>query len=217
MEVTFFNFVVIFSLLIVSCMQDKAHNQQKSVDKVKGVTIDSTPIFWATICKNSDFSYFFNCNKENCYQIELLNDRFKDLVVITLNLDDSLTDIIHFNRFSFRSSKNYTYDAKSILKKAYPIINPITKDTIFCIHKNAKIMKLRKQHDLNYFFSTTIWQIPAKDKKPDLDGESWGVKGRNKDKEVSIVRWSFSDSLYYSNIQNLLDLCKINDYRYKKR
>lgn len=163
--------------MIVSCVQDKSQNQQKSVGKPEDVTTDSIPIFWTTICKSSDFSYFFNCNKENCYQIELLNDPFKDLVVITLNLNDSLTDIIHFNRFAFRFSKNYTHDAKSIFKKVYPIINPITKDTIFCIHKNAKIMKIRKQQDLNYFFSTTIWQIPTKDKSPDLDGESWGGKG----------------------------------------
>lgn len=209
--------IAIFSLLIFSCVQDKPQSPQKSVSKTEDATTDSIPIFWATICKNSDFSYFFNCNKENCYQIELFNDPFKDLVVITLNLNDSLTDIIHLNRFSFRASKNFTKDKKNTLKKVYPIINPITKDTIFCGHQNTKTMKVAKQQDLNYFFSTTIWQIPTKDKNLDLDGESWKVKGRNGDKEVAIVRWNFSDSLYYSKIQNLLDLCKVSDYQYKKR
>lgn len=74
-----------------------------------------------------------------------------------------------------------------------------------------------KREDLNYFFSSTIWQIPKEDKSPGIDGESWRVKGRNGGKEISVVRWNFNDSLYYSNIQKLLDLFKIRDYGYKAK
>ena len=216
MKITHVKFVVICSFWVVSCQQNKPENQQNSVDKTENVTADATPVFWTTICQDSGFSYFFDCNKEDCYQIELLNDPFKDFVVITLNLEDSLTDVIRFNRFAVSSSKSQTYGKKGMLNKVYPIINPMTKDTIFCFQKTENTIKVGKRQDLNYFFSTTIWQLPAKDKSPELDGESWRVKGRNQGKEVSIVRWNFSDTLYYSNIQKLLDLCKVKDYKYKK-
>lgn len=212
------NIVVIISLLIISCMREKPPKQQTSTDKTQNVATDSIPILWSTICQNSDFPYLFDCSKENCYQVELLNDPFKDLVVITLNLNDSLNDIIRFNRFSFKFSRNYAND-KNKLNKVYPIINSITKDTIFCIHENTKTLKIEKQHDLDYFFSTTIWQIPTEDKSPNtlLDGESWKVKGRNREGEISVVRWNFSDTIYYGNIQKLLDLFKINEYKFKTR
>jgi hypothetical protein len=103
-----------------------------------------------------------------------------------------------------------------MLTKVYPLVGPTANDTILCIHKSTKTIKIRKQQDLNSFFSTTIWQMPVKDKAPELDGESWRVMGRNGDKKVSVVRWNFEDSLYYSNIQKLLDPFKIKDYKYNK-
>lgn len=69
---------------------------------------------------------------------------------------------------------------------------------------------------MNIFFTKSIWLMPPNDENiSELDGETWEIKARSGNREMVLSRHLFKDSIYYSNIQNILDICKIKDYKYK--
>jgi hypothetical protein len=79
------------------------------------------------------------------------------------------------------------------------------------------LLKIKKQDNINHFFSRMIWNMtPVDVEASGLDEETWTVKGRFQGKEILLTRRAFKDSTYYSNLQTLLDICKIKDYKYKK-
>jgi len=173
--------------------------------------------FWEVICKKNRFAKLFDCNKSNCFQVELFQDPFKDLVVLTIDLDDSSTDIIHYTKIAFRRLGRDS----NLLKKQYNIeiavANPVTKDTIFgyLISENTK--RIAKNYSINSFFNNLIWEMPVNDGCSNvLDPETWTVKGRLDGREIILSRRCFSDSTYYWNIQSILDVFNIVDYKYTK-
>ncbi|MBL7825499.1 MAG: hypothetical protein JNJ57_02635 [Saprospiraceae bacterium] len=174
--------------------------------------VDSVPIFWKTICSYNKFANLFDCNTFDCYQIELINDPFKDFVALTIKIQDSIPDVIYYNRFSSKNSRIKTKNNFVI-----PVINPITKDT-FIYSCSAEIeLKIELDPKIEFFFERTIWEIPRKDKMIDMtDSETWLTKGRSSGRAIIVSRYLFQDSIYYSNIQKLLDICKISDYKYDK-
>jgi hypothetical protein len=211
-------FLYIFSFF--SCGRDQSSNPKPpiGVSKDSITTPKPVPIFWKNICEDSRFTKLFDCNTLDCYQIELLNDPFKDLVILTVNIQDSLTDEIYYNRFSFKTHKEKNKLNKDKPTNLFPIVNNVTKDTIFCYFRGEKKIKIKKNVDVNTFFTNSIWVMPRNEENlSELDVETWNVKGRSGGREIMLSRHKFKDSTYYSNIQNILNICKINDYKYKKR
>jgi hypothetical protein len=210
------HFVVV--ILMISCKNEPPKDKEKEVIVNKDSIANEIPLFWKEACKNVYFDNLFECNLSTNYQVELLNDPFKDLVVITLDIKDSLFDVIYYNRFIYRvNSKNNIKNSVNV-KSRIVMVNPITKDTLFFKYPETKKIIIKKRDDIRRFFNETIWNIPVQDNdRPDFDGEVWRIKCRNGNTSKVLTRMTFSDSTYYSNIQILLDICKIKDYKYVKR
>jgi hypothetical protein len=214
-------YIILFVFSLLACNEERSSTQKKIIEPYKD-TVDKSekvPIFWRTICEKQQFSNFFDCSNSDCYQIELLNDPFKDFVVLTVNTQDSFFDIINYHRFAFKVSKNST-DHSNSRKPLFmiPIVNTSMQDTIFCLCMGEKKRKRKKNATLNIFFSKYIWEIPQNEEDtPELDNETWKIKARSGGSEILLSRHNFKDSLYYASIQNILNECNINDYRYKKR
>jgi hypothetical protein len=79
------------------------------------------------------------------------------------------------------------------------------------------VIKIDKNIDLNTFLKQTIWGMATEDEiRSVLDPESWILKARSGSRKIVLNRHSFRDSIYYSNIQNILNICKIKDYKYPR-
>lgn len=176
-------------------------------------------LFCEETCKILDSEYLFDCNKADSYQIELCNHVFKNNIVITLDLNDSIYDIIYVNRYKFQlMAKEHV--SEEILSKPNLIIIPnvaTNEKMVFLYDKPKKFRIKPKNQKVNTFFSKTIWTLTPNDNEVFLDPEIWKVKGRSGGKEIVLNRHAFKDSIYYSNIQGILDICKIKDYKYKKQ
>ncbi len=212
-------YIYCIALLFCSC-KNESKPIPKGIDTEKVEVIPKEkPLFWQEACKLKDFEYLYDCNNLNCYQIELLCDPFKDFVVITLDLSDSTKDIVFYYRFDYdlpplNSHKKVNKNTK-VLKMAFPG----SKDTISYSYPLPKKLIIRpKNKEINTFFTNTIWELPDKDEDIHLlDPETWKIKARSGNQEIELKRHLFKDSIYYSNIQNILNVCKIKDYKYKKR
>jgi hypothetical protein len=208
--------IVLFSfflLFIFSCTfkSDQPPNNKLSANPKSDTAIinNQRHSFWEIICQNNRFDHLFDCTTLDCYQVELFQDPFKDLVVLSLHLKDSSTTKIYYNRFSFgrRNKKNK-------FNFTFPIVNPLTNDTLFCYHKYEKIKTIKIDAGMDTFFKKLIWEMPLSDEEILFDPESWIIKGRKGSKEIILKRHTFKYSLYCENIQSLLDIFKIKDYKY---
>jgi hypothetical protein len=212
-------YIYCIALLFCSCKNEsKQIPQIIDTDKVEVIPKEK-PLFWQEACKLKDFECLYDCNNLNCYQIELYNSPFKDFVVITLDLSDSTKDIVFYNRFKYelQSLENHKKTNKNtnVLKMAFPG----SKDTIRYSYPLPKKLIIRpKNKEINTFFTNTIWELPDKDEDIHLlDPEIWTTKARSGNQETELKRHLFKDSIYYINIQNILNICKIKDYKYKTR
>jgi hypothetical protein len=168
-------------------------------------------------CSDPDFSYFFPCNKsEECYQVELSCSLsyLKDDVVISIIYDEGkIIDIVLTRSGLIMPGKNKFRMGKS--KKIIFCQNPLTKETFhLSCSKPRKVYTNTDLSELNNFFSKTLWSLYNRDSSYVIDGESWLIKGKKEEKISKWVRISFKDSVYYSNIQKLLDICKVKEYSY---
>jgi hypothetical protein len=199
--------------LFTGCADEPVKISQISPSNYMEVTSDEKPLFWQEICRSRDFSYMYDCNNYNCYQIELYNSPFKDFTVVTIDIRDSTKDIIFLNAFKKNNNKTINKNEQIIM------INPSTKDTIkYFYRKTSKLIISPKDKSINNFLLNTIWRLPNKDGDIHLlDPEIWTIKARSGNREIVLNRHLFKDSIYYSNIQNILNICKIKDYKYKKR
>jgi hypothetical protein len=210
-------YICCIALLFCSCKNEsKPISQIIDTDKVEVIPKEK-PHFWKEACNLKDFECLYDCNNLNCYQVELLCDPFKDFVVITLDLSDSTKDIVFYNRFDYdlHPLDNHKKKNTKVLKMAFPG----SKDTISYSYPLPKKLIIRpKNKEINTFFTNTIWEMPQNEENlSELDVETWNVKGRLGGREIMLSRHKFKDSTYYSNIQNILNICKIKDYKYQKR
>lgn len=219
MKTQFLMSLILSTTLVFSCNGDKS-GEKKALDTIpKNDLTKPVSLFWEKACESNELLNSFDCCKFDCYQIELLNDPFKDFVIITLDLRDSLSDIIFYSRFKYSSlSKKSTQKSKSKMNSLI-LVNPVTKDTIPYLYASPlKFILKPKNKNINTFFSKTIWTLSPDDGKLNvLDPEIWKVKGRSGDREIEVKRHTFKDSIYYSNLQNILNICKVKDYKYKQR
>ncbi len=215
MKIQFFISIILSTTLLFSC------NGNKSREKIVPITVskDNTPKplsnFWEKACESDVLLTSFDCSKVDCYQIELLNEPLKDFVVITLDLRDSTSDIIYCSRFKYRlSSKRNIKESKH---NSLILVNPVNKDTLSFFYDSPHKFTIKpKNKNINTFFTKTIWTLSPDDEKTTLlDPEIWKVRGRSGDSEIEIERYMFKDSIFYSNIQNILNICKTKDYKYK--
>ena len=204
----FFTLVVIFW----TCKSDQPRNSESSTNPESDTAIihNQRSPFWEIICQKNQFDHLFDCTTLDCYQVELLQNPFKDFVILSLYMQDSSITKIYYNRFSFSTSrfnkKNFDF--------IFHIINPLTKDTLFCTHKYEKTKIIKIDAKMDAFFNELIWDMPLFDEEVLIDPESWKIKGRKGGKEIILNRHTFGDSLYYKNIQILLDIFNIKDYKY---
>ena len=207
----------LYLCVFFACEEGRPSIQKHSVAEFADTTaFNTTPIFWKTICENSRFNNLFDCNASDCYQIELLNDPFKDFIAIVINTQDSLSDEFSYYRFHFKTSNSASKANSSRDGNLIPIVNTLTHDTIFCISMGEKSIKTKKNTNVNTFFAKTIWDMPENDTEmSELDPETWRIKARVGERERILSRHSFKDSVFYSNIQYILNKCKIKDYTYK--
>ena len=206
-------------MLFCSCKNEsKPIPQIIDTEKVEAIPKEK-PLFWQAICNYGDFLYMYDCNNYSCYQIELYNSPFKDFTVVTIDIRDSTKDIIFLNvfrrNFPFKKNNNKTINKNEQIIMMYPN----TKDTItYFYKKTSKLIISPKDKGINNFLLNTIWNLPDKDEDIHLlDPETWTIKVRSGNQEIELKRHLFKDSIYYSNIQNILNICKIKDYKYKKR
>lgn len=207
-------YCILFSL--VNCTSEsKRVSGQEGSSHVEN-TANEKPPFWKEICKLEEFEYMYYCHDRNCYQIELHNSPFKDLVVITLDISDSTRDLIYYNRFKDGFPPKVNNEKVESDVKLIVIVNPVTRDSIKYFYKNtSKIILNPKNKDVNIFLSDAIWGLSAQDGDINqFDPEIWKLKGRSGGKEILLSRHIFKDSIFYSNIQKVLDICKIKDYKY---
>jgi hypothetical protein len=207
-------YTYLFFLIFLICT---CKRQQKQVQIPEEETYDDLPkgFILGEECKVKDLSFFYDCHQNDCYQVELISS-YQDLVVLTLNLNGTKNDTIYYTRFH---RHNRIIKPSKKFNVLYGVI-PLTKDTIwsYSFKLPKKIITKSKNTKINYFFNTLIWDM-EKEEKEQLElfhGETWRVKGRIKGKEITLNRRIYEDSTYYSNLQTLLDICKIKDYKYKK-
>lgn len=193
--------------------------KENNVQKEKTEYQRAKSPFWIEARKDENLRFLYDFNTANeLYQVELFNDPFKDFVYITLDLSNPDFDLIYYSRFKYRIHKKGEETTIKPPKKVLTIVNPVTKDTIFFIYKKPiQIKRKPKDIAINHFFSKAIWGMsPVEEHFLELDAEKWDVIGRKDGKEIQLRRNSFTDSTYYSNIQHILDICKIKDYSYRK-
>jgi hypothetical protein len=98
------------------------------------------------------------------------------------------------------------------------MIIPGNGGAIYCFYnKPQKIRTSNELKLLSSFLSDQLWKMPRKDAGADIDPEVWSIIAR---KDGQVAHWSrelFRDSVYYGNLQRLLDLCKVEEYLYKGR
>ncbi|MCC7464844.1 MAG: hypothetical protein IT261_01160 [Saprospiraceae bacterium] len=215
MQIQLLIFIILSATLNFSCDGDKLEDKKASVASVKKNSLKPLSLFWEKACESDVLMHSFDCSKMDCYQIELFQDPFKDLVVITLDLRDSLSDIIYCSRFRYGSrSKKSIQESKA---NALILANSSIGDTItFLYEMPLKLVVKPKNQNINTFFSETIWTLSPVDEDSDwLDPEVWMVKGRSGEREIVIKRHTFKDSVYYNNLQRVLNICKVKDYKYE--
>jgi hypothetical protein len=134
------------------CCEDSQVTKPKQADPINNDTAEeptTVPLFWEEVCGDDRFRNLFDCsNSLECYQVELVNDPFKDLVVLSIDINDPSRDIIYYNRFSFSLGRSGRYEKNKLYSKVF-IVNPITKDTIFASY-NCETKKRRRT--LRYLF-----------------------------------------------------------------
>ncbi len=215
---------VIFFLLLPMLVYYSCNNSPKESSASQVIEADKTdsnykPIFWELVCQTGEFPVLFDCNEDSIsHQIELQNDPFKDLLILTIKMNSSHIDAIYYSRFIFKSKTPLPKNRRQQYKH-FSIGNPMTKDSVYCYFTPIKKIVLNHKEDtLINFLKTTIWNMPTKDESEiELDAETWQIKGRNGKAKILLTRSSFNDSIYYSNIQRIIDICNIKDYEYKKR
>jgi hypothetical protein len=126
-----YSVIICFIGLLISCKENKTTSNIPPTNKNEDVAKDQKPLFWEISCKNDNFVNLFDCNKSNCYQVELLSHLYKDIVILTLYINDSLVDKIYYNRFSVRSSRSNIFKKRKNDNNKFPIIYPINKDTFW--------------------------------------------------------------------------------------
>lgn len=179
------------------------------------------PKIWTEASKDENLRFLYDCNNGNdIYQVELESYAMKDLVLLTVDLSNPDFDLVYYSRFKPHiGDKGFKATIKPPTR-ALIFSNPVTKDTMFLVYKKPIQIKIQpKDTSINHFLSEGIWgMFPHKERHGELfHGESWTVKGRKDGKEIQITRSNLTDSTYYSNIQHILNLCKIKDYAYPQK
>jgi hypothetical protein len=112
---------------------------------------------------------------------------------------------MHFTTRNLRKLKGFN--------KRTQMIIPGNGGVIYCFYnKPQKIRTSNELKLLSSFFSDQLWKMPRKDAGADIDPEVWSIIAR---KDGQVAHWSrelFRDSVYYGNLQRLLDLCKVEEY-----
>jgi len=178
------------------------------------------PYAWKEyFCKEPEFRNFFFCDslKRNSFEIVFMQDPFKDPLTIELkvNEDGKIIEMSYVlldfstDRFDPKVKKN---------SKKLTIFNSYSGTSLFCSYDLPKIINDPAGLErLNPFFSEVIWTLPYETERCGLlDPETWYVFARKNGKEYKWVRSCFDDSLYYSNLQILLDLCGEKGFKYEK-
>lgn len=213
------NIFVLFALISLACRNENPPVKIPPQEKVLENSSESDlPEFWKEACNTDDLKLLFDCNaaEKDYYQIELLQDPFKDYVIISLIFKQENIDKIYLTRFHFSMSDKPGPNSKRFKEKLC-VINPMTKASLyFYYNKPRSIHNLHHVKQINHFFTNTLWALPTKENVgSELDPETWHVKGRKNGKESHWTRHLAQDSLFYSNLQLLLDICKVKDYKYK--
>ncbi len=213
-------FLFYFILFFLSCNDHKrskgiAIDQLQHPDSLK----NELPYLWRENCKNSDFKLLFDCDnsEKEYYQIELFHDPFKDMAVMSLIFRNGAIYEIYVTRFHIVTSRNKV-NSKRFTKKLL-LIMPYSNDTLYCFYNKPKnVTTLGNVERLSHFFSSTLWTMPRRESsRSELDPETWTIKGRKNGEQSTWERHLSQDSVFYTNIQQVIDLCKIKDYKYKKR
>lgn len=198
--------VISYVVFLYSCSKTTEKQTQKNI------VAQQTP-FDSIICGLQDFNYLYQCNQiDSTFQVELWNDPFKDLILITCSIKDNEIDSLRYARFRFNSKRRNTLDQPKF------IVNPYTNDTLFISWQAPKAMRVTKNRtELGQFLLNVVWKSQGQNDPPcELDCESWTLKGRIGDKQIKLIRNTFSDTLFYHNLQFMLDECKIVDYKFQQ-
>jgi hypothetical protein len=204
------------------CYADQPSTKTSSYEEKKQETVNYDSIIMTSyrraFCEQANLVHLFDCNSQDCYQIQLSHDPFKDFVYLTIYSIDSFGYEIYYNRFEPSSSNRESKFLNNKKCIAIPLVNQSTRDTLFFYHCGEKKIQVNKDDNIEYFLNHWVWETPLKrDTCSDIDPEVWSVRGRAKGKSISIIRCAFKDSVYYSNLQKILDVCKVKDYKYIRR
>lgn len=199
-------------------LSDLERKSEKIIEKA--LPTSEIPFLWKNyLCSLSEFSSFFYCDTSNSdrFEINFMNDPFKDPLLISIEMGNNGISDIYFSRFSFHyDSLSFKMDGKT---KQIKISLPYDNGTIFCSYLlPKKIVDRSKFSQLDNFFLQELWKLPFEtDEPPELDGEGWYVFARKGGIAYKWRRYSFADSIYYSNLQTLLDLCGVEDFKYEAK
>lgn len=200
-------------LVILSCL-----NQQKKIEKDEHNNeyekyLDSLDYKYLN-CKNIYFRTLFGCRDSinNCFQIELTSP-FIPKIIIPLNLDEknnlSYIKFHKFNKIPFDTILSYPFFVDYYAKNDF-------NDSLFCIFEivNTK-HNTSLPTEVKLFFIEYIWELPnleGQNSSGVLDPTVWCVKGRRNGQSLKWERYMGKDSLYYENIQKVLDSYEIKEY-----
>jgi hypothetical protein len=207
---------------IISCrdVQNPSAEKLNHAEKPFSDTTKNKSKFNEPLCRIEGFKIIFDCNNsaEHIYQVELSN-HFKDDFYITIILKDSEIENIYLTRF--RLSLGYSRAYAKKFNNKFNVFLPSNRDSIYCYYDESKKINIKDNitiNKLNRFFIEQIWDLPKNENSViGLDPEMWRVKGKRRGEQSFWERHTFSDSIYYKNIQLLLTECKIKEYAYKRK
>jgi hypothetical protein len=218
--------VFLFIFCLLYCKNDKPKIESNSIEYNELSNNDTSSYkqgyFWVKNCINSDFKLLFDCNTENyeLYQIALNNDLVKDCVFISLMFRNEQISEIYLTKLYLSPNKNLLKQKK--FNKKIIFNAPDSSRLMYCYYnKPVKVTWKIDLLKLSTFFNEILWLKPLQInyKGHDTDTEIWYINGRKNGKEGY---WSGFvtaklDSIYYTNLQALLDICKVTDYKYTKK
>lgn len=204
--------IIVPAFLLFSC----GKNEKRSNSLIKNVKIEIPYIWKDYYCLIPGFSSSLYCDHEykEKYQIELTTESYQASVFILLELDSSKITMKH-TKITYSDSNNFKSKA-NIVKIP---IQPDRNINLYCQYSDFKEIALEKCcFEIFDFFHNQIWNIPCELANEDtqFDPEVWRVIGRKNGLEKKWTRMTFTDSVFYSNIQKVLDYAKIKEYKYKK-
>jgi hypothetical protein len=179
-----------------------------------------TPYVWENyLCLLPEFAPFFYCDslKKDRFEAVFFRDPIKGPIHISLGIKNEKIEDVYFVNMHFSSDSINLVSKKFSRHIAFSM--PVTGNRMVCSYDPPIAISSRSlPDDLNVFFSQLIWELPFSVEGDEyLDSEVWSVMGRKEGKEYYWSRQSFKDTVFCANLQLLLDLCRVEDFKYRNQ